>query len=284
MDLAIAFMEFSIMIKWPVYKEELFRTPLASERAIGLWVDRIGSGMEAAKPSRLRQLGQYATVHVDTGKGIFYSPATGELDVRPRQVMVLFPDEPNMYYSDTKWTSKWIVWNGPDAAMLERLGYLRREHSVLPDRTGAVDRAFARLTRIMASEDIATVLERKTIVLDMVLELFKGTCEARGRRNPDTRMDGVIAFLAAHCTDELPVGQVARQFNLSVPHFRRLFKQHTGRSPRAFVTSLRISKAKELLSQGMSIKETSARVGYDDLFYFMRVFKQTTDVSPGKFL
>ena len=51
-----------------------------------------------------------------------------------------------------------------------------------------------------------------------------------------------------------------------------------------FITSLRISRAKQLLAEGKSIKEVAALVGYSDVFYFMRIFKKVTGITPGQFV
>jgi AraC family transcriptional regulator, arabinose operon regulatory protein len=271
------------MPKWTVYKEERFRTPLATERTLGLWVDRIGAGFDHGKPRRLRLLGQYALVYVEKGSGAFFSPVTGEIPVRAGQAILLFPDEPNTYYAHGRWMTKWIVWNGHDATVLEQLGFLSRRQPIEADPLGIVNQAHARLSRIIHDEDLAAVLERKNIILDMVLGLFKSARESAPHRGRDDLMEKVITFLTDHYTVEMSIETVSKKFNLSYPHFRRLFKQYTGRSPREFVTALRISRAKELLSQGRSVKETAALVGYDDLFYFMRVFKKTVGISPGKF-
>lgn len=45
-----------------IYNEDRFRTPLAPERALGVWVDRTGwRQADKTKPSRFRLLGQYGT-------------------------------------------------------------------------------------------------------------------------------------------------------------------------------------------------------------------------------
>jgi len=283
MDYAFRNMDITIMVRWRIFKEERFRTPLNTERAMGLWVDRIGSGVDRGVPQRLRVLGQYAAVRVEAGTGRFYSRATGEIPVGPGQVMILFPDEPQTYYADTEWSTKWIVWNGPDARMLEKLGYLSRDRSIIPDVTEAVSAAHLRLIEIINDEGMTAVLERKAVVLAMVLALARGRPPS-GHGGPDARrMEKVVAYLAEHFDEDVPIEDLAERFNISVSHFRRVFKAFTGRSPRQFVTSLRISKAKQLLSQGMTIKEVAALVGYEDLFYFMRMFKKTTGVSPGRF-
>jgi len=166
---------------------------------------------------------------------------------------------------------------------VERLGELRKARCIIHDRSGAVIRAFGRLSKIITSEDIVAVLERKNIILDMVLDLLKGMRETPRNRYHEDRMGQVVAFLPANYAQDLSIEAISRRFSLSPPHFRRLFKQYTGRGPREFLPALRGSKAKEMLSQGRPIKEVAAAVGYADVFYFMRTFKKAAGISPGKF-
>ncbi len=283
MDFAVAVMDFSITSDLPVHREEQFRTPSGPERAVGLWVDRIGASFNDYGRKRLRILGQFAAVRVDAGQGDFFSPATGPLPVHAGQAIILFPDEPHLYMPRNRWQTRWVVWNGPEAHNLLQLGYLAKDRAVIDDPLAAVADAHRRLQPNIHREDLAEILDRKNTILHMVLALFRSSRRSDQANAGPERIEPILAFLADHCADQTAIDELARHFNLSPPTLRRLFKTHTGRSPREFVTSLRISRAKELLAQGRPIKEVAATVGYDDQFYFMKVFKKTTGVPPGKF-
>lgn len=276
-------MDVSIIADRPVRKEQTFRTPLRAEQQIGLWVDRVGQAMDSERKTQLRILGQYAVVGIHAGHGTFFSPSTGEVPLTSGHVIVLFPDEPHVYYPQGTWTTCWIVWNGPDAEQLERLGYLAKAHTIIDDRRDAVATAFARLTGIISHEDVAAVLERKNIVLQMVLDLFKSTRRIPPQRDRHSLMEQAATFLTAGHGNGIPIADLAERFALSPAHFRRLFKLYTGRSPTEFITGCRISKAKKLLTEGRPIKQVAAALGYDDPFYFMRVFKKATGIPPGRF-
>jgi hypothetical protein len=63
-----------------------------------------------------------------------------------------------------------------------------------------------------------------------------------------------------------------------------LFKLATGYTPNDFLIRIRIHRACELLREtDLSIKEISAALGYDDQFYFSRVFKSVSLVSPREY-
>lgn len=274
-------MDISIVTEMPVKVEEKFRTPSAVERRMGLWVDRIGQRHAESHKPHLRYLGQYAAVMVMRGRGRFFSPTSGQVDLHAGDMVLLFPDEPTWYHSVGPWDEYWIVWHGPDAIALEDLGYLDRRSAVLRGPAEIGRQAHRRLTEIIDSEDRAAVLERKTVVLRMILELYRVGGRAGAHR--DEVIEAAMRFISQHLCDELRVDALAERFNVSEAHFRRRFKRCTGQGPRRFITHLRITRAKALLAQGLPIKEVAARVGFDDPFYFMRVFRRTAGMPAGRF-
>lgn len=270
--------------KLPIYDEQRFRTPLRAEREIGLWVDRIGMWSAGGRPGGLRRLGQFAALVVDSGEGVFESAVTGTVRLGAGDVFLLFPDLPARYYTAGRWRHKGLVWNGPGATSLARLGYLDEGHCIIRGEGAIVSEAYELLAALMGQEDLAAVLERKNVVTEMILRLFKATREQKQVGGNDRMMRDAVEYLNGHYAAKFDLPWLAAKCGVSETHFRRLFKGYTGRSPRQFITSLRINEAKRLLAGGVAIKQAAAMVGYDDVFYFMRVFKKVTGVTAGRFV
>ena len=77
---------------------------------------------------------------------------------------------------------------------------------------------------------------------------------------------------------------MAQYCHLSSDYFLHQFKENTGSSPIQFLYNLRIEKAKELLlTEGLTVSEVAALVGYNNPLYFSRIFKKATGVSPKRF-
>ncbi|MGC3957754.1 MAG: helix-turn-helix transcriptional regulator [Verrucomicrobiota bacterium] len=69
--------------------------------------------------------------------------------------------------------------------------------------------------------------------------------------------------------------------NISPSHFFAVFKRQTGFAPLDFFIRLRMQRACELLgTTSLSVKEVAAELGYDDPFYFSRVFKTVSGIAP----
>ena len=91
-----------------------------------------------------------------------------------------------------------------------------------------------------------------------------------------------MEYIHRHATDELTLEQLAAKACMSPSYFCRWFKSAVGESPMAYVTTLRINKAYDLLMSGLSVTEACRQVGIDDLNNFNRQFRKRVGVSPSK--
>lgn len=275
-------MDFSTINNLPEYRDERFRTPLATERKLGLWVDRIGRRISApGQLNRLRKLGQYAIIAVESGSGTLLTKSTGHLHLNAGDVFIHLPEEPTRYYPDTIWTETWIVFNGPDTTNLEQTGLLASDTIIIKNAAQTVTSAYEKLSRIISAEDLASILKRKIIILEAITALYQAS------RSGDTATQNLIVqiidYICKNATAKTSVSQLAERCGLSETHFRRVFKQYTGRTPKDYILATQISKAKQLLATGHPIKQAARLIGCDDVCYFMRIFKKHTALTAAQF-
>ena len=89
----------------------------------------------------------------------------------------------------------------------------------------------------------------------------------------------IFPFFSAKLTLE----SVAKHAFISVNQLCLLFKKHLSTTVMKFITGKRISEAKKLLSSGKSVTEAAFSSGFNDYANFIRVFKNSVGISPGKF-
>lgn len=78
--------------------------------------------------------------------------------------------------------------------------------------------------------------------------------------------------------------QLADQFHMSISAVSLLFKRKAGKTYSDFLLEIRINKAEELLRRtNASVEEIAEQVGYNDYFYFLKIFKKATGISPTVF-
>lgn len=71
---------------------------------------------------------------------------------------------------------------------------------------------------------------------------------------------------------------------MSQYHFSRVFTNVFGESPNAFVTRLRIEKAKKMLiTENFSISDICTKVGYSSVGSFSSLFSEKVGISPSHY-
>jgi len=246
-------------------------------------MEAIGSIESASRPQELCMADGHCAVSVESGS-VGYQNSDRPAVLTASDTLICGSRRPLVLRPEVGSTLKWVTWNGPEARSLERIGYVPERSRVVRDPTGIVPRAYFSLRDLETAEDAAVVLERKKIILNMIVELFKTAEMAHHKRSPNHHeMSTAIKYIRAHYREAIDTSQIASLVNYSPTHFRRLFKERTGMSPRQYITTVRIRKAIWLLIHGMSIKECAYDVGYTDVCYFMKVFHKVTGYPPGEF-
>lgn len=89
-------------------------------------------------------------------------------------------------------------------------------------------------------------------------------------------------YLTEHYSEKISLDLIAKNMYLSSAYISKIFKEETGEAPINFLIKLRLEQAKKQLETGehQSIKAISTSVGYDDVYYFSKLFKKYYGVSP----
>lgn len=107
---------------------------------------------------------------------------------------------------------------------------------------------------------------------------------ARPRQHEDQLIAECQSWVARHYDNCNPVESMTAVSGLPVRTFARRFKRATGYSPLAYVQTLRVEEAKQMLEATSSnIDDIAALVGYQEAAAFRRLFKRLTGVGPKRY-
>ncbi len=81
----------------------------------------------------------------------------------------------------------------------------------------------------------------------------------------------------------ITVAELAKECLMSSSYFIKYFKEVTEQTPVEFLNKYRIEAACEMLLSGHKVTETAFACGFNDLSYFIHVFKKEVGVSPKKY-
>jgi two-component system response regulator YesN len=98
-------------------------------------------------------------------------------------------------------------------------------------------------------------------------------------------IEQISDYLSANLSEAISMTHIMDRFQISSTHLGNLFRKYHGETFVEYLTTLRISKAKELMRihPEMPLKEISEIIGYTDRHYFTKVFKLVTGKSPTEY-
>jgi AraC-like DNA-binding protein len=93
-----------------------------------------------------------------------------------------------------------------------------------------------------------------------------------------------IRFMRENLYKKLSIEDMATRHRMSSSHFSTLFRKSTGMPPIDYFINIKMQKACQLLYANESrIKDIALELGYDDPYYFSRVFKKYMGISPEQY-
>jgi AraC-like DNA-binding protein len=94
-------------------------------------------------------------------------------------------------------------------------------------------------------------------------------------------IDQTIDFMRTHIDKRLSVREMSEERNISNSYLTKLFRKSTGMAPMDYFIHLKMQKACQLLYSGnVKIKNVAFELGYEDPYYFSRLFKRYMGTPP----
>ncbi|MGG4032945.1 response regulator [Paenibacillus cisolokensis] len=94
----------------------------------------------------------------------------------------------------------------------------------------------------------------------------------------------IRTYVADRLEEKVTLGQVADHFGFSPNYLGQLYKDETGEHFSDYLIRVRIERAcRLLLEPTLKVYEIADRIGYRNILYFNRQFKQRTGMTPGEY-
>ena len=212
-----------------------------------------------------------------------------QFQLKQNQYIIIPKNVAHNYNSSTTrpWTIYWLHFAGEKASLFINPTVRRYEigsemQDRFTDRIFLFDEIYQNLTTGCSYEN----LEYANTCLWHMLGSLKYFLQFKSNKqyNNDGSINKCIEYMKKNINKQMTVGELARYSGFSESHFSLLFKKKTGQSPLNFATYLKIQKACHLIEfSDMKIRDIAAELGYEDAFYFSRVFSKVMGMSPAKF-
>ena len=215
---------------------------------------------------------------------------TGETLVVPSGVVHRDDCEPeggqSIFFCSVNWGFEPDFFAVVDNHLLQRLP---------PDRKSELSVLFDPLRTDLAGGGAVDQWVAQARLLTILMLIYRGCAALRvapgtqpgGARGPacGTRrrqwLDAAKGFLARHYAEPVGLDDVADALGISSFYLSRVFSEESDFSLYAYLTQLRLDRAKALLREGeLTVAEVAHAVGYEDPNYFSKVFRRHTGVRP----
>lgn len=143
-----------------------------------------------------------------------------------------------------------------------------------------LDALYDQLDIAVASQSIQEVC---SVLEQMVDEGCGQSAAALGETIRDT-VHRVRAYIDENYFEDISLASLAKLFLVDRSYLSKAFKQITGSNVTLYISTLRMKKAAEYISQGaLSLTEIASLAGFDEYAYFNRVFRKIMGKSPSDY-
>ncbi len=233
---------------------------------------------------------QFILIYCVEGEGWFRLNGRESI-IQPNQFFIIPKGKAHSYGSskNNPWTLFWLHFDGEHASFFAR-GFDKatdispNRNSRIEDRINLFEEIFISLSNGYSKNNLLYI----TTSLFHFLGSMKFIGEYRenskfGMQSDDT-MDLIIHHMRENIGNKFTLKNFADHAKVSVSHFSLLFFNKTGYSPMKYFIQLKMQKACHLLDYSdLHVNQISPLVGFEDAFYFTRMFKKTMGVSPTEY-
>ncbi|WP_270167262.1 helix-turn-helix domain-containing protein [Paenibacillus sp. SYP-B4298] len=169
----------------------------------------------------------------------------------------------------------------PGQAALDRSIY---EYSFQPSYPLSLQALAERMRRCWQSGEELERVQAMGLFYQFVYELLQQLRQAGAQAEPPDLASQIARHLHEVYDQPLGMDMLAERFHYSTRYLARVFKRKYGRSPLDYIMQLRMEQAKSLLARSDApVSHIARSVGYTDMYYFSRLFKKNTGVTPAQF-
>jgi AraC-like DNA-binding protein/mannose-6-phosphate isomerase-like protein (cupin superfamily) len=200
--------------------------------------------------------------------------------------VILPPGKAHAYGADPSdpWTIFWFHFSGGRAADFAGVLALPDKSPVFHSpQSDSLHQAFEETYRYALDGFSETAMLGLTTSLARLIGLLRISSRPRTNRvqQAQDRILLSIRRLQSEPMRAWSLDELAADAGMSLAHFSDLFSKQAGVAPKQFLIRQRLQIASALMQKpGLTVAEIAARVGYDDPYYFSRLFHKHTGQSP----
>lgn len=232
-----------------------------------------------------RRINEYQMVYIPVGRGTLHTDSRS-YEISPGSLFLLFPEVRHAYQPDptTGWTELWVGFRGPQVDAMLASGVISPQRPVYrPGYQARLIAGFQAVFEQVRQQSPLYQFRACTIVLRLLADTLSVERESTLQTRSQQIVERAKAYVEENIRTVFDLERLGAQLHLSLPQLNEVFKSYTGMTPYQYCLYAKINQAKLMLAGGdTSVKAIALRLGFDDPYYFSRLFKKKTGVSPSQ--
>ena len=150
----------------------------------------------------------------------------------------------------------------------------------------SIRKDFMEMERLWRGRRPGYILRCKSALYNVLYSMMRQSDTFYDKNLPhQERLRYTLELINQNTKENFTLERLAQEAGLSPSYYRMLFKKLTGYSTVHYQNYVKITHAKDLLSTGnLRVTEVANMVGFQDIYYFSRMFKQITGFSPSELI
>lgn len=143
-----------------------------------------------------------------------------------------------------------------------------------------------RIFEIISLQGVSTsrYFQANGILFQIMAMLFDDINFQESNWGKSSVVDEVKFYLDINYAEKIKLRDVAKSFGIHPNYLTRIFHEKYGISPKQYLISLKLKKARRLLTTTeLSVSVISSSLGFDDQLAFSKIFKKEFSVSPSEY-
>lgn len=268
--------------------ERFIVTSSAHAKRNYLYVQEIGTlKSQDSQSNQRRNLRSLLFILVASGQGsITYKQRTWELNQGDCAWIDCSSTYSHASSSEHPWELKWVHFDGVSAEMFYQQFLSQNLPPIFTPRNPSIFSEYlASLLQLHKENDPHKELLAHKYLTDICVSCFQeSNNDMLVPISIKDKLNSIRKYMYLHYTEKISLDDLAGIFFISKYHLVREYHKYFNTTPANDLIAYRISHAKELLRFGSeSIEEISYQCGFNSAAYFIRMFKQTENLTPHEF-
>ena len=266
------------------------RKILKDARVFDLFITHIGIFPKALGHMRNRPLGcsQFILLYCVDGEGWIEIAGKRQI-IKRNQIFIVSPKTPCKYGASLKnpWTNYWVHFTGENADVYSST--VNQIIDIPPSGNSRIDERLQLFEEMLQNAEdyfsfekvvYANVWLKQFLTSVKYLSVYRSVKKEPG----NDLLNNQISFMKNNLHQNIRISEIAARNNCSTSNIYKVFKTNLDSSPLDFFIHLKMERARKYLTQtNLKVKEIGLKLGYEDPYYFSRIFTKHVGLSPANY-